>query len=831
MERTTLFADVLLPLPLPGYYTYRVPFELNDIVQPGLRVVVQFGKKRIYTAIIHKIHSNTPKVSDIKYILSLLENEPLVNEKQLEFWEWIAGYYMCTPGEVMNAAVPAALKLESETKIMLNPSFDGDISLLTEKELLIAEALTAQKVLTITDVTKIADQKKIIPLIKTLIEKNVIIPEEELVARYKPKTETFVKISPEYLEDKKLKDVFDKLEKKAPKQLEILMHIYSRMLSVKDKPLHISRSGLLKSLNTSATQLNALVKKGICEPFTSEISRIEEFYSSNPSKVKLNDHQEKAYIEIKEGFEKKDIVLLHGVTSSGKTEIYIKLIEEAVNKGKQVLYLLPEIALTTQIINRLRNAFGNKVGVYHSKFSENERAEIWNKVLQNNSDFSRDDGTYQIVLGARSALLLPFKNLGLVIVDEEHDASYKQHEPAPRYHARDSAIFLAKMHGAKTMLGSATPSIESYYNAKHKKYHLVSISKRFGDVLLPEIFVADVKEESRRRRMKSHFTPFLLEHIEEALKNKEQVIIFQNRRGFSVRLECDICHWMPECKHCDVTLTYHKKSDQLICHYCGYTQNVPDHCPACNNNKILMKGFGTEKIEEELPVFFPEARVKRMDLDTTRSKYGHQQIINDFEDRKIDILVGTQMVTKGLDFENVSIVGIMNADNMISFPDFRSFERSYQMMAQVSGRSGRKSKRGKVIIQTYNPYHSVIRYVIENDYPAMYESQIAERNSFRYPPIYKLIQLTLKHKNSEKLNLSAREFAKNLRKIFGARVLGPEFPMVSRIRSEYLKNIILKIEKEYSLHQAKSSLRTIIENFKNDNDHKGVKVVIDVDPV
>lgn len=831
MERTTLFADVLLPLPLPGYYTYRVPFELNEIVQPGLRIVVQFGKKRIYTALIRKLHSNTPKVSDIKYILSVLENDPLVNEKQMQFWEWMAAYYMCTPGEVMNAAVPAALKLESETRIALNPAFDGNIGNLNEKELMIAQALTAQKVLTITDVTKIADQKKIIPLIKTLIEKNVIIPEEELVTRYKPKTEIFVKINKEYLDEAKLKETFDKLEKKAPKQLEILMHIYSKMIQAKGKPLRTSRNEMLKTLNTSAAQLNALIKKGICEQYTQEISRLEETGETNGSGVELNDHQKKAYAEVTEGFEKKDIVLLHGVTSSGKTEIYIKLIEEAINNGKQALYLLPEIALTTQIINRLRKAFGKKVGVYHSKFNENERAEIWNKVLLNSPGNEKDDGTYQVILGARSALLLPFSNLGLVIVDEEHDTSYKQYNPAPRYHARDSAIYLAKMHGAKTILGSATPSIESYFNAKHGKYHLVTINKRFGNVMLPEIFVADVKEESRRRRMKSHFTPFLLEHIEEALKNKEQVILFQNRRGFSIRLECDICHWMPECKHCDVTLTYHKKSDQLICHYCGYTQNVPDHCPACNNNKILMKGFGTEKIEEELPVFFPNAKVMRMDLDTTRSKYGHQQIINDFEDRKIDILVGTQMVTKGLDFENVSIVGIMNADNMISFPDFRSFERSYQLMAQVSGRAGRKNKRGKVIIQTYNPYHSVIRYVIENDYIAMYESQIAERNSFRYPPIYKLIQFTLKHKNAEKLNKSAREFAMNMRKVFGGRVLGPEFPVVSKIRNEYLKNILLKIEKEYSLSKAKSTIRTLIENFKIDNDHKVVRIVIDVDPV
>ena len=826
MERITLFADVVLPLPLPGYFTYRVPFEMNDSLQAGHRVVVQFGKKKIYTALVRRIHQSTPKVKDIKYILSVLEDRPLVNEIQFLFWDWMASYYMCTPGEVMNAAFPAALKLASETKIVMNPLFDGDISTLNEKEIQIAQALITQKLLTVTDVAKIIEQRTVIPLIKNLIEKNVVVLEEELVNNFKPKTETFVRLSENYKDEKNLKEAFDLLEKKAPKQLEILMYIYSKTIRSKGDVEIISRPEMLKELNTSATQLNALVKKGICEMFTMEISRLVNYSNPPFSTVDFSEEQELAFGKIKSGFEEKNIALLHGITSSGKTEIYIKLIEEAIIKGKQVLYLLPEIALTTQIINRLRKAFGNKVGVYHSKFSDSERVEIWNKV--HNHDL---ENSYQIILGARSALFLPFSNLGLVIVDEEHDPSYKQFDPAPRYNARDSAIYLAKLHNAKTLLGSATPSLESYFNAKNDKYSLVELNKRYGGVMLPEVFVADVKEDTMRKRMKSHFTPFLLEHIEEALNNKEQVILFQNRRGFSIRLECDICHWIPECKNCDVTLTYHKKSDLLICHYCGYSERIPDHCPACNNRKVLMHGFGTEKLEEELPIFFPNAKVMRMDLDTTRNKYGHQQIINDFEDKKIDILVGTQMVTKGLDFENVSVVGIMNADSMISFPDFRAFERSYQLMAQVSGRAGRKTKRGKVIIQTRDPHHSVIRYVIDNNYKTMYESQIDERSTYKYPPLYKLIEISIKHKNAEKLNIAAREFAIMLRKSFGQRVLGPEFPVISRIRNEYIKKILMKIEKEFSMSKAKSILAEQIENFKLDKDYTGVRIMVDVDPM
>ncbi|MBN2173786.1 MAG: primosomal protein N' [Bacteroidales bacterium] len=520
-------------------------------------------------------------------------------------------------------------------------------------------------------------------------------------------------------------------------------------------------------------------------------------------------------------------VLLHGVTSSGKTEIYIKLIAEALQSGKQVLYLLPEIALTTQIINRLRRFFGDLVGVYHSKYSENERVEIWNQVLKDSGTKSK----YRIILGPRSALFLPFSELGLVIVDEEHDYSYKQFDPAPRYNARDAAIYLAGLHQANVILGSATPAVESYFNTHAGKYHLVELFKRYGDIQLPEIFVADVKKETRQKTMKSHFSSFLLEHINKSLENKEQVILFQNRRGFSLRIECDTCHWMPECKNCDVTLIYHKQINLLKCHYCGYTRQVPANCDSCGSSHLKMKGFGTEKIEDELAIYYPDAKIRRMDLDTTRSKHAYQVIINDFEEQRIDILVGTQMVTKGLDFDHVSVVGIMNADNMISFPDFRSYERSFQLMAQVSGRAGRKKKRGKVIIQTYNPHHSVIQDVINNDYKAMYQHQILERRNFKYPPFYRLVSVSLKHKDSPLLNEGAKELALLLRERLGERILGPEYPIVSRIKNLYIKNIMVKLERDEKLNARKITIRETIKDFYTLARYKSIRVITDVDPM
>ena len=832
MDRITLFAEVLLPLPVPGTFTYRVPFELNGDVEIGKRVVVQFGKKKIYTGLIKSIHENVPKDYVPKYILSVLDPFPVVNAVQLGFWDWISTYYMSFPGEVMNAALPSALKLASETRVVQNPDFDGDTSNLNEKEYLIAEAIDIQKTLTIDEVSRIVEFAKVIPLIKNLIEKKVILLEEEVKERYKPKVETFVRLAPEYREEGKLRQIFDDLEKKAYKQLEILMTFLSLVKDVEGEKAHMKRTELLKAAKATSPQLNALEKKGVFETFDKITSRLVDYEAETAADtIVLTEKQQEAFKSVQQDFEKKNVVLLHGVTSSGKTEIYIRLIDEVIKNGKQVLFLLPEIALTTQIINRLRKYFGDKVGVYHSKYNEFERVEIWNKVIKEQDSDFLGDSKYQIVLGARSALFLPFSNLGLVIVDEEHDPSYKQYNPAPRYSARDGAIVLAQMHGAKTLLGSATPSVESYYNATFGKYGLVALTERFGGMQLPEIQVADLKSEKRRNMMKSHFSSLLIKNIEEALEKKEQVILFQNRRGFSLRLECDSCHWMPTCKNCDVTLIYHKKNNQLKCHYCGYSTRVPDRCPTCGHTGLMMRGFGTEKVEEELAIIFPKASITRMDLDTTRSKNAYQRIINEFEERRVDILVGTQMVTKGLDFDNVRLVGILNADNLISYPDFRSFERSFQLMAQVSGRAGRKNNRGKVIIQTYNPYHAVIRYVIDNSYDFMFRSQLQERQKFRYPPFYRIIELQVQHKSEHVVNLAADELAAGLREHLGDRVLGPEYPIVSRIKNLYLKNILIKIERTGDVPKLKELIKREIEFFLTQSPNKSARIIVDVDPV
>jgi primosomal protein N' (replication factor Y) len=832
MDRITLFADVLLPLPVAGAFTYRVPYEMNKDVSTGKRVVVQFGKSKIYTGVVQGVHEKVPQNYVPKYILSVLDNSPVVNNLQLKFWQWMSGYYMCHTGEVMNTALPSALKLASETRIVQHPDFNGKTDHLNEKEYLIAEAIDLQQSLTINEVSRIVEFKKVFPLIKNLIEKKVVLVEEELKDRYQPKKETYVRFTDEYRHDEKLQQLFDDLEKRAFKQLELVM-TYIRMSEVHSKThTEVKRPDLLKMSNAGAGTLDALVKKGVFEVIEKNTSRLASFDAqSNPGSIALTESQARALDEIRKGFNRTNVTLLHGVTSSGKTEIYIKLIQETIEQNKQVLFLLPEIALTTQIINRLRKFFGDKVGVYHSKYSEFERVEIWNNVIKSGEESQLTAKNYQVIIGARSALFLPFSNLGLVIVDEEHDTSYKQYAPAPRYNARDAAIVQAMMHKAKTLLGSATPSIETYFNALAGKYTLVELSQRYGGVQMPEILAADLKHETRRKMMKSHFSSLLIKNMEAALTSGEQVILFQNRRGFSLRLECDTCNWLPVCKNCDVTLIYHKFNNRLRCHYCGYSERVPERCPECGSTGIKMKGFGTEKIEDDLAIIFPKQKIQRMDLDTTRSKNAYRNIITDFEERRIDILVGTQMVTKGLDFDNVSVVGILNADNLISFPDFRSFERSFQLMAQVSGRAGRNKKRGKVIIQTYNPHHAVIRYVMENDYMAMYVSQMQERKLFRYPPYYRLIELQLQHKDPNIVNQAADELANSLKRILGKRVLGPEYPIVSRIKNVYLKNILVKLERTEKLEEMKKQIAAAIDLFTTQSQYKAARVVVDVDPV
>lgn len=825
MERKTLFVDVMLPLPVKGLFTYRVPFELNEFVGPGKRVAVQFGRRKLFTALIMKVHEKVPQSYMPKYILSVLDEKAIVNELQFLFWDWISSYYMCFAGEVMNAALPSAFKLASESKLRLHPGFTAGAAELNEKEALIARALIHKEAISVKEASDLTDQMKILPLINTLIGKQVIILEEELRDHYKARTETFIRLAPAFSSEEALREVFEKLEKRAFKQLEILI-AYIQLGTQAEPYPESSKTSILKKANASHTQLKQLIRKGIFIAEEKTISRLHGAGSSkNADEIIFNGQQQDALDEIRKGFEDKDVVLLHGVTSSGKTEIYIRLMDEVIRNGKQVLYLLPEIALTTQIISRLQKFFGEQVGVYHSKYNEGERVEIWNKV---NTDDPAD--SYNIILGARSAVFLPFSRLGLVIVDESHDQSYKQFDPAPRYHARDAGIYLSSLHKAKTLLGTATPSFESYFNAGTGKYKLVELNQRYRDLLMPEIILADIRKDKRKKGSESNFTKVLLDHMEEALKNKEQVILFQNRRGFSPRLECEICSWIPMCIRCDISLTYHKKADHLRCHYCGYSTRVPPECGHCGSTRVLMRGFGTEKIEEELRLIFPEANIRRMDLDTTRSKHGHQKIINAFEKREVDILVGTQMVTKGLDFDHVSIVGIMNADNMINFPDFRSYERSYQLMSQVAGRAGRKNKQGKVIIQTYKPDHEVIKDVVNSNYIALYKRQMAERSRFQYPPYFRLVQLRLLCRDYKLLNEAARVLATQLHTSFPKKVLGPEYPLVARIKNQYIKQILIKTSRKESVQAVKEKLQAQLDDFSGLKDYKKVRIRIDVDP-
>lgn len=828
MERITLFVEVILPLPVKGTFTYRVPFELNNQVETGKRVVVQFGKRKIYSALIHSIHQTPPKNYQAKYILAILDQTPLVNPTQLNFWEWIASYYMCTIGDVMNAALPAGLKLTSESSVLLSQDFNRENITLNEHEKQVLEALEIQRELKITDVGNIIGHARVLPVIKTLIDHKIIILKEEITEQYKPKKEFFVRLSSEYQDEDRLNKLFDELNKKAYKQLELLLN-YFKLSGVTGEPKYIKRQDLLKGTQANYQQLQALVRKGVFEMEEQETSRLQFFDSQTTAEsIQLTPAQHEAMNSIKNQFIEKDAVLLHGVTSSGKTEIYIKLINEYLSQGKQVLYLLPEIALTAQIVNRLRKFFGNTVGIYHSRYNEAERIEIWNRVLPPDAN---DMERFHIILGARSALFLPFHNLGLVIVDEEHDTSFKQYDPAPRYHARDAAIYLARLHNAKTLLGSATPAVETFYNTRTGKYGLVELSERYGGMLMPEIRIVNIKEERRYKRMKSVFSETLIENIRNTLDNKEQSILFQNRRGFSLRLECNTCNWKPQCKNCDVTMIYHKHFNQLRCHYCGYSTRIPAICPQCKSNQLVMKGFGTEKVEEELALILPDIRITRMDLDTTRTKNAHEKIISEFENRKIDVLVGTQMVTKGLDFDHVNVVSILNADNMLSFPDFRSCERGFQLMEQVSGRAGRKNKRGIVIIQTENPGHPIIRNIVDHDYKAMYQHEIMERKKFNYPPFYRLILLRLKHKDPQVLNEASRHFAEQLRRKFKNAVLGPEYPIVSRIKQLYIKQILIKIGRDAPLQAWKSEISKCIDRFYVQPIHKSVRIIPDVDPL
>ncbi|MCK5781078.1 MAG: primosomal protein N' [Flavobacteriales bacterium] len=815
------FLDIIVPVPLEQNYTYQCTESEFLLISVGSRVVVQFGKTKYYTGIVLNKHHNEPLIHKAKFIEQVLDENPIVNSIQLRFWKWIANYYLSNMGEVYRNVVPSSLKLESETKLLRNPDFEDEKSeVLGDDEFLIYEALSVQDALTIKEVAEIISKKNPLPTIKSLIENGVISPVEEIKERYKPKMVKYLRLTGEMEAEGNLQKVFSSLGR-AKKQYELLM----KFLSVKaqtQKP--VVAIDLLKSIDSSHAILKGLIEKNILEIYSSEVSRLSKSDENLEKQKILTEAQEKAFVEIKEGFENKSTVLLKGVTSSGKTEIYVKLIQEQLDLGKQVLFLVPEIALTTQLINRLVKFFGDKVGVYHSKFNANERVEVWNTVNEN-------IGKHQVVLGPRSSLFLPFSNLGLVVVDEEHESSYKQHDPSPRYNARDMSIVLAHFHKAKVLLASATPSLESVYNVQLGKYAYVSLNSRYGGIQMPLIEIADIKEDHKKKRMRKHFGERLFLEMEEVLRAKKQIILFQNRRGYSPVVECETCGTTVECPNCDVTLTFHNHSNQLRCHYCGYSMPMIRSCKSCGSPRLNTKGLGTEQIEKEVEELFEGANVARLDLDTTRKKYAYQDIIQKFENNEIDILIGTQMITKGLDFDDVALVGVLNADNMLNFPDFRAHERAYQLMEQVAGRSGRKGDRGKVIIQTFNPYHQIIQQVSANKFDDMVKDQLFERRSYYYPPYFRLIKLTLRHRDKEKVDSVSLHVAESLRTLKGAIVLGPEYPSIARVRNQYNKNILIKIKNNQDLEPSKKFIKQVFMHFQEIKSFRSVRFVIDVDPM
>jgi len=828
-DRITLFVDVILPLPLPKLYTYRIPYEMNDEVLVGARVIVQFGAKKVLSCIVAAVHENPPEGYQAKYILEVIDEKPVVTAAQLKIFTWIAEYYMCTIGEVINAALPAALKLSSESRIQLHPSFnpeESEFSFSTHEETLI-RTLLETPALTFTEVGNILQISSFHKIIKSLIQKQAIIIFEEIADKYTPKIVKRLRLSAHFIhEQEMLEELLTQLATK-PKQLDVVMNYLQKVPVYQN--VHLNEKGMDKNILTSNSHLslaaiNSLIKKGILEQFEVIISRFPVDDKEKKAPSKLSEHQLAAREEILSLFNQKDIVLLHGITGSGKTEVYIDLIKKAMEGGGQVLYLLPEIALTAQIVTRLIKVFGNRLGVYHSKFSDNERAEVWNGILA---------GRFSVVIGVRSAIFLPFHNLSLIIVDEEHESSYKQYDPAPRYNAREVALMLATFHRAKTLLGSATPAVETYFNCKAGKWGLVTMNKRFGEAGLPSIELIDTRREALKKNMHSHFSQDLLAEIETKLKKHEQVILFQNRRGYAPYISCQDCAWIPKCKNCAVSLSYHKYNHELRCHYCGYHEKMRPDCPACGSTNVKTVGFGTEKIEDELKLLLPEAAIQRMDLDTTKSKNAYQQIIADFENNVTNVLVGTQMVTKGLDFENVSLVGIINADSIINYPDYRAHERAYQMFVQVSGRAGRKGKKGKVIIQTSNPNQPIFQKVIENDYQALYEHEINERRKYVFPPFVRVIRITVKHLEEKVCEAAAMALSHEFSARLGPKfVLGPEVPYVFKIRNLFLQEIHIKLDREHtSLKTAKISIAEAIADVNQRKEFKGLRVVADVDPV
>ncbi|MGO4817770.1 replication restart helicase PriA [Flavobacterium sp. W22_SRS_FP1] len=814
----SFFAEVILPLSLAKTFTYSVSETEYNYIKKGMRLAVPFGKSKIYTALVIDTHENQPLLYDAKEIHQILDEKPIVTEVQIAHWQWIASYYMCAIGDVYRGAMPSALLLESETIISQKTDVFVDESELSDDEYLIYQALQQQSSLKIQDIVSILNKKNIFPVIQKLIDKKILVLQEEMLESYKPKLVRYIRLHSIYESNLGLSELLDKL-KNASKQKEIVLRFFQLRASEK-KPVTVKK--LIELTDSTSATVKALIDKEIFEDYFIQEDRVSFSAKTKEEELQLSNAQQNAFESIKASFVKKEVCLLHGVTSSGKTEVYIKLIEEYLVTGKQVLYLLPEIALTTQLVTRLSAYFGNKVAVFHSKYNNNERVEVWNQVLKNSEKA-------QIIIGARSALFLPFHDLGFIIVDEEHEQTFKQVDPAPRYHARDASIVLASYYKAKVLLGSATPSIETYFNAKSDKYGLVEITERYGKVMMPEIELVDLKDKYFRKRMKGHFSDSLIEGITIALSLGEQVILFQNRRGYSPLLECMTCGHVPQCQQCDVSLTYHKHKNQLRCHYCGYSIAKPTHCHSCSSVELTTKGFGTEQIQQELIALFPDNKIGRMDQDTTRGKFGFEKIIDSFKNKEVDILVGTQMLAKGLDFDNVSLVGIMNADNMLYHPDFRAFERSFQMMVQVSGRAGRSEKQGKVIIQSYNPNHNTIQQVTNNDYWGMYNEQLYDRQIYKYPPYFRIIKLTLKQRDFSKLKEGAMWLYEVMSLNLNMPVLGPEEPAISRIRNEYIRVIIIKIPQNTSVAGTKKTIQKMLNSFDSVAQYRAIKVSVNVD--
>ncbi len=826
MNKSPVFAEVILPLAIKGTFTYSVPGEQSIKLVPGMRVMVQLGQKKLYSGIVKELHDRVSEKFEPKPILSILDEKPLVSELQIQFWNWVSAYYMCTIGEVMNAALPSGMKLASETVLHINKNFQK-AGTLDEQEEFLLDFLESESISGLDEIRKSDFGNEGLRLAKKLVEKGALLTEEHTVKSYMPKKISCIGLHPEYEDEKSLVELLESLTR-APgqvKALEEFARLSGRYESGK-KNRDVERQEL-SAAGVTASSVSALIKKGILRNYEITVSRIHHG-EENPrlqEAFELADFQLKALEEIRQSFLKLPVVLLHGITSSGKTEIYIQLIKEQLDKGKQVLYLLPEIALTTQIIRRLKLVFGKRIGVYHSKYSDNERVEVYRNLAG-----LTEEEPYSVILGVRSATFLPFRDLGLVIVDEEHESTYKQFDPAPRYHARDAATILGLYTGAKILLGSATPSFESLYNTMTEKYGLVELNQRYGNVELPRIVIANVAQAKKRKQMKSHFTPELLHALKETLASGKQAILFQNRRGHSNYILCNDCSSVVKCGSCDVSLTYHKFSNEMICHYCGFKMPVPLTCPECRSHNIAMHGFGTEKIEDEISELFPDTGIGRLDLDKTKSRKAFEKLFSDFEKGRTGILVGTQLVTKGLDFENVNMVGIIDADSMLNFPDFRAFERSFQLMVQVSGRAGRRDKQGQVIIQTHDPSHPVIQKVLKNDFQGFFREQMEERKLFSYPPYVRMIRITLKHEIPSILDGGAVFLANELREIFGGRVLGPQQPAVGRTHGKYIKQIILKIEKEASFEKAKGLISELMEIFAASPVFKQIRRTLDVDP-